>query len=89
MVIGPLLIVIQMVAIALIVFSTAVALGVWTGFGVAPFLVGWPAFPKSFGLPLAGVYGLDPRRGGALSRVPEGEPSRVLAELPLRAVAVR
>lgn len=34
----------------------AVALGVWSGFGAAPFLVGWPRFPKSYGVPLAGVY---------------------------------
>lgn len=39
-----------------VIHAAAVALGVWTGFGAKPFLEPWPRFPKSFGLPLAGVY---------------------------------
>lgn len=39
-----------------LIHLAAVALGVWSGFGAAPFLVGWPRFPTSYGVPLAGVY---------------------------------
>ena len=39
-----------------LIHALAVALGAWTGFGIAPFLDIWPAFPRAFGLPLGGVY---------------------------------
>jgi uncharacterized membrane protein len=39
-----------------LIHALALALGVFTGFGAAPFLKAWPAFPRSFGLPLGGVY---------------------------------
>jgi uncharacterized membrane protein len=39
-----------------LIHAAALALGLWTGFGVEPFLKAWPGFPESFGVPLAGVY---------------------------------
>jgi uncharacterized membrane protein len=39
-----------------LIHAAALALGIWTGFGVKPLLTAFPDFPPSFGVPLAGVY---------------------------------
>jgi hypothetical protein len=39
-----------------LIHAAALALGIWTGIGVEPLLTDWPFFPRSFGIPLAGVY---------------------------------
>jgi len=39
-----------------LIHAAALALGIWTGIGVEPLLTDWPRFPRSFGIPLAGVY---------------------------------
>jgi uncharacterized membrane protein len=39
-----------------LIHAVALVLGIWTGFGAAPFLKPWPAFPKAFGISLTGVY---------------------------------
>jgi uncharacterized membrane protein len=44
------------VAHVYVIHLLALLLGIATGFGVRPFLTGWPWFPKGFGLPLGAVY---------------------------------